>query len=87
MEQVVGLKFTGNSYFDANANNGLGEQKAYFLVVREGHEQDAADKMRAFSSAGVKGAVRIKDGVIALSRRQIEQRIKQLKEKLGEGEK
>ena len=85
MENVVGLKFTGSGFYDAAANNGLGEYKAYMVVVKEGHEGEAQDKLHAFASAGVKNAMKVRDGVIAMSRRQIEERIAQLEKKLAEG--
>lgn len=84
MEHVVGLKYAGGGFFDPNSNNGLGEYKAYFVLVKEGHESEAQDKMRAFGSAGVRHATRVRDGVIAMSRKQIDQRLLQLREKLIE---
>lgn len=85
MERVVGMKFSGSGFYDANANNGLGEYKAYMILVKEGHEGEAQDRARAFASAGVKNAMRVRDGVVAMSRKQIEQRIAQLEQKLTEG--
>lgn len=84
MENVVGLQYTGTGYFDLSANNGLGEYKGYFVVLKPGQESDARDKLRAFSSAGAKNAMRVRDGVIALSLRQAEDRIEQIRRKLEE---
>lgn len=80
-EKVIGMKFSGDGYYDPNANNGLGEYKAYMIIVKEGHEAEANDKMRAFASAGIRAATRVRDGVVAMSRKQIEMRIAQLKAK------
>lgn len=78
-EKVLGMRFAGDGYFDPQANNGLGEYKAYMVLVKEGHEAEAQDKMRAFGSAGIKHGMRVRDGVVALSRKQIEQRIETLR--------
>lgn len=86
MEQAVSLKYTGGGFFDTNANNGIGEYKAYMVVVKEGHENEARDKMRAFGSAGMRHGTRVRDGVIAMSRKQIEQRIAQLDKLIAEME-
>lgn len=82
MEHVVGLKYAGGTFYDQNANNGLGEHKAYFVLVKEGHENEAEDKMRAFGSAGTRHGTKVRDGVIAMSRKQMEQRLVQLHDKL-----
>lgn len=84
MHQVTTLQCSGAGFYDAQANNGLGEYKAYFIVVKDGHENEAQDRARAFASAGVKGGLRVRDGVIAMSRKQIEQRMTQLREKLAQ---
>ena len=81
MEKVPGMKFSGDGFFDPEANNGLGEYKAYMVIVKQGHESEADDKMRAFASAGIRNAMRVRDGVVAMSRRQIEQRLAQLRSK------
>jgi hypothetical protein len=86
MENVVGLKYSGSGFYDANANNGLGEYKAYMVVVKEGHEGEAQDKMRAFASAGTRNGTRVRDGVIAMSRKQLEHRIAQLDKLIAEAE-
>ena len=78
MEKVVGMEFSGKTYFDPQANNGLGEHKALFVLVKEGHESEAADKMRAFTSAGIKHAVHMRDGVVAMSKKQIALRVEQI---------
>lgn len=82
MDRVIGLKFSGDGFFDPNANNGLGEYKAYMIVVREGHEGEAQDKMRAFSSSSARHATRVRDGVIAMSLKQVEERLLQLRAKM-----
>ncbi len=84
MEQVVALQYTGTGFFDLAANNGLGEYKGYFVVVKAGQENEAQDKMRAFGSAGAKNAMRVRDGVIALSLKQAEDRIMHIRRKLDE---
>ena len=84
MEKVVGMEFSGKTYFDPKANNGLGEHKALFVLVKEGHESEAADKMRAFSSAGIKHGVHMRDGVVAMSIKQIDTRLEQLRHRLDE---
>lgn len=84
MEKLVGMKFSGEGYFDRNANNGLGEYKAYMVLVKEGHENEANDKMRAFGSAGIRHAMRVRDGVVAMSLKQIDMRIAQLEAKIHE---
>lgn len=88
-EKVLGMKYSGNCYFDERANNGLGEYKAYMVLVKEGHEADARDKMRAFSSAGIKNGIRVRDGVVALGLKQIDMRLKALEEqiRIARGEK
>ena len=83
MEKVVGMEFTGKTYFDPQANNGLGEHKALFVLVKEGHESEAEDKMRAFTSAGIKHGVHMRDGVVAMTEKQIEMRISQIEEILA----
>lgn len=85
MDRVVGMQFSGSGFFDPNANNGIGEYKAYMILVKEGHEAEAANNARAFASAGIKSATRVRDGVVAMSRKQIQQRIAQLEQKLAEG--
>lgn len=84
MENVVGLQYTGTGFFDLSANNGLGEYKGYFVVLRPGQETAAQDKLRAFSSAGAKNAMRVRDGVIALTRKQAEERVEAISRKLAE---
>lgn len=84
MENVVGLQYTGTGFFDLSANNGLGEYKGYFVVLRPGQENAAQDKLRAFSSAGAKNAMRVRDGVIALTRKQAEERVEAIRRKLAE---
>lgn len=79
--RVLGMKFSGDGYFDAKANNGLGEYKAYMVLLREGHQADAEDRLRAFGSAGIKNGVRVRDGVVALSLKQIDMRIAMLEGK------
>ena len=84
MDNVVGLQYTGTGSFDLSANNGLGEYKGYFVVLRPGQETAAQDKLRAFSSAGAKNAMRVRDGVIALTRKQAEERVEAIRRKLAE---
>lgn len=84
MENVVGLQYTGTGFFDLSANNGLGEYKGYFVVIKAGQESDARDKLRAFSSAGAKNAMRVRDGVIALTRKQAQERAEAIRRKLAE---
>ena len=83
-QQIVGLKYTGTGFYDPTANNGLGEYKGYFVLVRPGQDNATQDKMRAFSSAGTKNGVRVRDGVIALTRKQAHERLVQIERKLAE---
>ena len=77
--KVLGMKFSGDVFYDDKSNNGLGEFKAYMVLVKEGHEADAQDRMCAFSSSGIKNGIRVRDGVVALSRKQIDMRISMLR--------
>lgn len=78
MSDVKGFKFLAVEV-DKTANNGLGEHKAHFAVVREGRENEADSIVKAYSSAQGKGMVRVRDGVVAMNEKQVQQRIETLK--------
>ncbi len=84
--KVLGMKFAGEGFYDPKDNNGLGGYKAYMVLVKEGHESEAQDKMRAFGSAGIKNGIRVRDGVVALSKKQIDMRISMLEKAQSEQE-
>lgn len=71
------MKFTGNTFRNDDANNGLGEFQARFVVVKPGHEQEAENLMQAFHSTAGRG-VRIRDGVVGLGEKALKSRIDQL---------
>lgn len=76
-QDKVTMKFTGNTFLNEDANNGLGEFQARFVVVKPGQEQDAENLMNAFHSAGGRG-VRIRDGVVGIGEKELHRRIDQL---------
>lgn len=71
------MKFTGNTFLNEEANNGLGEFQARFVVVKPGQEQEAQNIMNAFHSTAGRG-VRIRDGVVGLGEKALNSRIEQL---------
>lgn len=71
------MKFTGNTFRNDDANNGLGEFQARFVVVKPGQEQEAENLMNAFHSTAGRG-VRIRDGVVGLGEKALHSRIEQL---------
>ena len=71
------MKLTGNTFLNEEANNGMGEFQARFVVVKPGQEQEAQNIMNAFHSTAGRG-VRIRDGVVGLGEKALNSRIEQL---------
>lgn len=76
-EKITGYKFTDTAVWNAGINDRLGGYQARFVVVHEGREQEADSIMAAFKSAGGHGT-RIRDGVVDLTEKQLQDRIASL---------
>lgn len=75
------LEFTGRLGFDPEAREGLGEPIAYMVWVVEGHEAEAASLKKAFGSASAKPELRVRDGIVSLTKTQLEERAAQIADK------
>lgn len=76
-QDKISMKFTDSVVFNENANNGLGEHQARFVIVRPGEEQKAESLMQAFKSVGGKN-LHERGGVVLLSEKNMAFRIAQL---------
>lgn len=76
-EKIIGMQYTDTAFWNAKANDGLGGYQARFVMVHEGRESEAESIMLAFRSAGGKGTL-LRDGVVGLCERQLNERIAQL---------
>lgn len=76
-QDKITMQFTDTAFWNAGAEDGRGAYQARFVVVHPGREQEAESLMKAFKSSNSKG-VRIRDGVVALSEKHLNERIAQL---------
>ncbi|MDI1228601.1 MAG: hypothetical protein PSY14_13050 [bacterium] len=81
--EKITMQFTDTAFFSAAADDGRGAFQARFVIVHPGREQEAESLMKAFKSSNARG-VRIRDGVVALSERQLVERIDQLSKLPGQ---
>lgn len=76
-EKITGYKFTDTAVWNAGINDRLGGYQARFVVIHEGREQEAESLVAAFKSAGGHGT-RIRDGVVGMTEKQLNDRIASL---------
>jgi hypothetical protein len=82
-QDKITMQFTDTAFWNAGAEDGRGAYQARFVVVHPGREQEAESLMKAFKSSNSKG-VRIRDGVVALSEKHLNERIAQLSQLPGQ---
>ena len=76
-QEKITMKFADSVFWNQGANQGLGEFQARFVIVHPGREQEAESLMTAFHSAKSVG-FKVRDGVVAIGRSNLEGRIGQL---------
>ncbi len=81
--EKITMQFTDTAFWSPAADDGRGAYQARFVIVHPGREQEAESLMKAFKSSNARG-VRIRDGVVALSEKQLNERIEQLSKLPGQ---
>jgi hypothetical protein len=82
-QDKITMQFTDTAFWNAGAEDGRGAYQARFVVVHPGREQEAESIMKAFKSSNSRG-VRIRDGVVALSEKHLNERIAELSKLPGQ---
>ncbi|HYD18397.1 MAG TPA: hypothetical protein VEF76_07955 [Patescibacteria group bacterium] len=82
-QDKVTMQFTDTAFWNASAENGTGAYAARFVVVHPGREQEAESIRNAFKSVNGRGT-RVRDGVVALTEKQLTDRIEQLSKVAGQ---